>query len=260
MKSLKSKINSIFINVLGINLKTIKSLIYFPKFFKDFFLFLSQGGKINSIFPILSDYHDFAGNIFNQYFIQDLHVSKLIYKNRNNFDKHLDVGSRLDGFVSTLSVFSKVDVFDIRPLKVFSNNVKFIQKDFIKETKFDETRYKSISCLHSIEHFGLGRYSDKINKDGPIIGFKNLYSLLENKGFLYLSFPISSKPRVEFNAHRIFSQTVILEWISTLLINDLDLVSFDYIDDKLNLHINQNIEKKIEKLSFGCGIFTMRKK
>mgnify|MGYP000382217343 CR=1 FL=1 len=37
----------------------------------------------------------------------------------------------------------------------------------------------SVSCLHALEHFGLGRYGAPICYDGYFIGFKNITNLLD---------------------------------------------------------------------------------
>ena len=120
-------------------------------------------------------------------------------------------------------------------------------------------KYKSISCLHTIEHFGLGRYGDKINPNGHIIGFQNIYKLLDNDASLYLSFPVSNISRIEFNAHRVFNINDIFEWIKQLSIKDLKLISFDLIDDNSELFENQNINLISKNINFGCGIYHFKK-
>ena len=114
-------------HLFGINLRVLFSLYKFPKFIKDLITFKLYGGSINSIFPILYDYNDYAGNIKSQYFHQDLHVSSLIYQNKPI--NHIDVGSRIDGFVSNISVFMIVDVMDIRKLEIKKKNINFKRGD-----------------------------------------------------------------------------------------------------------------------------------
>ena len=65
-------------------------------------------------------------------------------------------------------------------------------------------KYESLSCLHVIEHIGLGRYGDQINPLGFINALENLSLLLQNNGILYLSHPCG-ETRVEFNGHYVFS-------------------------------------------------------
>ena len=55
------------------------------------------------------------------YFIQDIWAAQRIYKKKPN--EHIDIGSRVDGFVSHLMVFMKVKVIDIRPLSSKNKNL-----------------------------------------------------------------------------------------------------------------------------------------
>ena len=67
----------------------------------------------------------------------------------------------------------------------------------------------SISCLHAIEHFGLGRYGDPIHSQGYECGIANIAQLLTPGGRFYLSTPIGME-RVEFNANRVFDPRTII--------------------------------------------------
>ena len=71
----------------------------------------------------------------------------------------------------------------------------------------------SLSCLHTIEHFGLGRYGDPIDPAGYLKGLAQLKSMVAPGGMLYLSTPIGPQ-RIEFNAHRIFSPATVISWFS----------------------------------------------
>lgn len=62
-----------------------------------------------------------------------------------------------------------------------------------------------------MEHLGLGRYGDEIDPEGNLKGFANLVNLVSKNGLLYLSFPVSRNPRVEFNAHRVLSPKEIFD-------------------------------------------------
>ena len=66
-----------------------------------------------------------------------------------------------------------------------------------------------MSCLHVLEHFGLGRYGDPIDPNGYKTGFANLASLLRPGGRFYLSTPIG-RERVEFNANWVFDPATLL--------------------------------------------------
>ena len=89
----------------------------------------------------------------------------------------------------------------------------------------------SISCLHALEHFGLGRYGDKIDPDGHLKGFRNITKMLKTNGVFYFSVPMG-RQRIEFNAHRVFGMSYLLNWVSV----DYDIISFSYIENKGVLH------------------------
>ena len=116
----------------------------------------------------------------------------------------------------------------------------------------------SISCLHTIEHIGLGRYGDDIDPNGSKKGFQNLLNLLEDKGTLYISFPIGKLTSVHFNAHRIFHPREILTWTE----GKLDLIRFDLVDDHGDLHknVDLNVVERNFDFDYGCGIYTFQKK
>jgi hypothetical protein len=115
----------------------------------------------------------------------------------------------------------------------------------------------SISCLHAIEHFGLGRYGDNIDPNGHIKGFNNILDMLKAGGMLYISFPIGEKNSVQFNSQRIFEQNDIFLWAENPA--SLQLERFDYIDDDGKLHQLADIKSKIPNLKYGCGIYTFKK-
>ena len=69
----------------------------------------------------------------------------------------------------------------------------------------------SISSLHALEHFGLGRYGDKIDPYGYMKGITNITKVLKSKGIFYFSVPMG-KQRIEFNAHRIFNLRYLLKF------------------------------------------------
>lgn len=115
----------------------------------------------------------------------------------------------------------------------------------------------SLSCLHSLEHFGLGRYGDKISSTGYIKGFESMSKLIKKNGIFYLSVPIGCEI-IQFNSHRIFD----INTITQLVNNNFDIVDFSYVDDKGKFFKNQIdviLKNKNLQLKYGCGIFELRK-
>lgn len=158
---------------------------------------------------MLSEREDSSGTL-GAYFFQDLLVARWILEDRPR--RHLDVGSRIDGFLGHLAVFRDVEAIDIRPQPVTVANIRFHQMDLMAELPQNWVGCTdSLSCLHTIEHFGLGRYGDTINPLGHLRGLEQMKRLVEDGGLFYLSTPIGHE-RVEFNAHRVFSPKTVLSW------------------------------------------------
>jgi hypothetical protein len=167
---------------------------------------------------------------------------------------HVDVGSRLDGFVAHVASYRSIEVLDIRPVTKKVHNIVFHQFDLMNPDGKFEACCDSLSCLHTLEHLGLGRYNDPIMVDGYEKGFNALWSILKPGGVLYLSVPIG-KQRIEFNAHRVFAVNTIL----ALAEGKFNLLDFSYVDDGGSLHehitlTNDAIASSLD-CWYGCGIF-----
>ena len=212
---------------------------------------------IKKSFPCLYDKFGNAGNTYSHYFIQDLYVAQKIFN--NNPVKHVDIGSRVDGFVAHIASFREIELLDIRKMESSIPNIIFTQIDLMDEENVPTNFCDSISCLHALEHFGLGRYGDKIDPDGHLKGFHNITKMLKTNGIFYFSVPMG-RQRIEFNAHRVFGMPYLLNWVSV----DYDITSFSYIEDKGVLHRDVELVGEDVKSSFGCdcgcAIFELRKK
>jgi len=253
---LKSILRPFALKLLNLGFDSTKILSYkfYPRFRSDKSQWLKQGGMITRSFMFLSDYSDSAGNAKGHYFHQDLLVAKLI--NEHNPKRHIDIASRVDGFVAHVASFREIEVVDIRPLvKSEHVNIIFQQADLMSSHNLGET--DSLSCLHAIEHFGLGRYTDPIDVDGHNKGITNLVNLVSIGGRLYISFPIGQSDEVHFNAHRIFHPHTIFKHPS--ISKCMNLVRFDYVDDNGDLHPNSDVSDVDAETKYGCGIYTFEK-
>ena len=116
-------------------------------------------------------------------------VTRRIYI--NNPTKHIDVNSRIDGFVAHVVSFRQIEVIGFRPLSSEIPNVQFKQADLMKPIQNDAIDYcDPLSCLYVLELFGLCRYREPINNNGYLFGFNNLFHILNKDVILYLSVPI----------------------------------------------------------------------
>ncbi|MCS6287509.1 MAG: DUF268 domain-containing protein [Nitrospira sp.] len=209
-------------------------------------------------FPCLGERHAASGAAKGHYFHQDLLVARRIHSSVPH--THVDVGSRVDGFVAHVASFRQIHVIDIRPLPCTIPNIAFLQADMMQPI-IDGTLIDccdSLSCLHAIEHFGLGRYGDPINSNGHLLGLSNLHRILKSGGKLYFSVPIGPQ-RIEFNAHRVFSVSYLL----SLFESQYRIDSFSFIDDDGALHENATMSTNQVRTNFGCvygcGVFEMTK-
>lgn len=225
------------------------------RFYKTRQEFQQAGGVVSELMPIYKDYRKQAGTAIGHYFHQDLLVAGYVHK--ANPKRHIDIGSSIEGFVAHVASFRPIEVCDVRALSDTGHpNISFKQLDLMDSGTVEENACDSLSCLHAIEHFGLGRYGDPINPRGHLDGFRNLLKMLAADGTLYISFPIGNVDKVVFNAHRVFSPTSILNWQSEV---PIEIVKFSYVDDAGNLHREVGMDEVPPGLQYGCGIYSIVK-
>lgn len=208
---------------------------------------------------VIRDYYETAGVASGHYFHQDLFVAKEVL--RKNPIHHFDIGSRIDGFVSHVAVFRRIEIFDIRPLKSSEPNIVFHQLDIMNKREVAKIpKISSLSCLHTAEHFGLGRYGDSIDFDGWHVGIQNMTSLLESGGTFYFSTPVSDRQRVIFNTHRIFRPDFLMEYFS----KDFEIIKTVAVRDSGSLDLDADFSKSeflaTFKDTYACGIWVLKKK
>lgn len=237
-------------------------IIHFPSVISDLIKFRKLLGKnsefkLGNFYPITIDKRNQSGKISGAHFRHDLLVAKRIYKEKPQ--KHIDIGSRIDGFVAHVAVFREIEFFDIRPIESKIQNIIFEQADFISLPEDLHNYCDSVSSLNAIEHFGLGRYGDPIDPLGHVKAIRNIHKVLKPNGKFYFLVPIG-RQRIEFNAHRVFDICYLLD----LLQDKFDLVSFSYVDDKGDLFENFELVNEKIKANYGCyfgfGIFELIKK
>lgn len=196
-------------------------------------------------FPCLTEKNDQSGSAQGHYFMQDLLVASRIHE--LNPRRHVDVGSRVDGFVAHVASFREIEVLDIRPMDTRIPGVKFRQADLMKLDSELRGCTDSLSCLHTIEHFGLGRYGDPIDFDGFDKGLRNLHAILEPGGVFHFSTPIGPQ-RIEFNAHRVFSPRFLVDYFQP----DFEIRRFGYLDDTGGWHPEVQLDDPGFATDFGC--------
>jgi hypothetical protein len=205
---------------------------------------------IRNMRPMLTDRKAQAGYFNNIYFFQDIWAARKIHDIKPI--RHSDVGSSIEGFISHVLCFTSVEVIDIRPLQIDLSGLTFVQEDGTLLSRFADNSVASLSSLHAIEHFGLGRYGDPLDADAYLRAMRSLARVLMPGGRLYFSVPIGQQ-RVQFNSQRIFNPLTIIE-----VFKDLKLVSFSAVDD-IGAFIENARPEEFTKLNCGCGMFEFTK-
>lgn len=187
----------------------LKTIRYWPKYRRELADFKRMAKesrtslKFKNTFPVFVDYSKPVVN--KHYWFQDIYVAaKIIDAHRQNPDfHHIDIGSRLEGFITSLIAARVPLTFgDINLPKVFFPDVtaKFI--DLQKMTVEHFAAARSVSCLHVIEHLGLGKYGDALDPVGHRQIFADFGRVLAPGTKLYISSPISKDPGIVFNGGR----------------------------------------------------------
>ena len=151
---------------------------------------------------LLTDCIQEAGQVGQDYFLQDLWCAREIY--RSNVKTVYDIGSRIDGFIAHLLAMEvNVTLLDIRPFPHQVEGIRFIQANAMDLSTIPDNYMETVSGLCSFEHFGLGRYSDPIDYDGWKKALHSVKRKMKTGGMFYLSVPVGPKNKVVFNAHRV---------------------------------------------------------
>ena len=116
----------------------------------------------------------------------------------------------------------------------------------------------SLSCLHALEHFGLGRYGDPVDPKGYESGLRNMSRILRKGGYFYLSVPIGME-RVEFNANRVFDPRTIIDVAAANQLEIHTLMVFTADKGLRNVEITHDNLADISRFRYGLGIFTFIK-
>jgi SAM-dependent methyltransferase len=166
---------------------------------------------------------------------------------------HVDISSRIT-FNTILSAVVPITFCDYRPAKIKLPGLSCGKADLVK-LPFADGSIESLSCMHTVEHIGLGRYGDAIDPEGDLKAMRELARVLKPGGSLLFVVPVG-KPRIQFNAHRIYSYEMILEAFDGLRLAEFSLIPDDAID--VGMIVNATA-KDAARQSYGCGCFWFRK-
>jgi hypothetical protein len=229
----------------------LAGLLGLPRYISDWFGYFRMAGTSPGFmdsYPCLTD--RLSATPFDpHYFFQGAWLARKVAQAAPA--QHVDVSSSvmtiaaLSGFVDTVFV-------DYRPLQVSLQGLD-CRAGNITQLPFEDGSVNSLSCLHVIEHIGLGRYGDPLDPQGSLRAASELQRILSPGGELYLSTPVG-RERVCFNAHRVFAPDTVVS-----MFGEMELVSFSCVDDAGNL-VQDATLVSAHANEYACGLFHFRKR
>jgi len=256
---MKNKIK-VILKIIGIKniLLTLKSIPRYFDFFKDYKKFKNKYNTVNTTMKLRFEdlqpcIHDKTTTTpFDSHYI--FHTAWAARKLKDIAPNvHYDISSSLF-FVSIASAFTKIKFFDYRPADLQLSNLTSEHADLVN-LPFENESISSLSCMHVIEHIGLGRYGDPLDAEGDIKAVKEIKRVLSKDSNLLFVVPIGQS-RIMYNAHRIYSYKNIIDYFE-----GFELLEFSLIpdDDKGENIIYNATEKESNMQEYGCGLFHFRK-
>ena len=166
--------------------------------------------------------------------------------------RHIDISSSLN-FCTTVSAFIPTEFYDYRPAQINLNNLSCNQMNLLNLT-FEANSIESLSCMHVVEHVGLGRYGDPIDYNGDLKAVQEISRVVRSNGHLLFVVPVAGTPALEFNAHRIYSYSQIIQMFA-----EFDILEHALVTDQGDFLLNPDLSSyAVQK--YGCGCFWFRKK
>lgn len=200
-------------------------------------------------FPCLND--NTAETGFDPHYV--LHTSwaaRVLAKTKPKV--HVSFGDSLY-FVGMASAFVPVTFCDIRKSGLPFRDIKEDRADLTSLPPSWTGTLQSVSCMHVLEHIGLGRYGDALDASGDRKAAAELARVLAPGGQLLMVVPMEDPPRVCFNAHRLYSYSQVMD-----LFSDLSLQAFTLITNEGQFFENAD-PGSIKGHKYSCGCFRYTK-
>lgn len=226
-------------------IRYLKHFIQFNKFNDGRFILSLKNKQIE--INDWSNTHDFD----HHYVYHTAWASRILYTEKP--EKHIDISSDIR-FSSLVSTFIKTEYYDIRKLKIELSGLITGVADLV-DLPFQSESISSLSCMHVVEHCGLGRYGDVLDPKADLKAINELIRVLKPEGKLYFVVPVASEPRINFNAHRVYSHKQVMDYFSELKLIEFSLIPDDYRDGTLIRNPSSIILNK-QKYGCGCYLFT----
>jgi len=201
--------------------------------------------------PILNE--DTASTPFDEQYLYHINWALKKISTRMN-PLHIDFSSSLN-FISPATLLTNVIYYDYRPPNLTLSNLSCFKTDLSEYDTSIQPQH-SVSCMHVVEHIGLGRYGDRIDPNGDLKAIDNLARYVAAKGTLLFVVPVG-RPAVYFNAHRVYSPKDIVRYFSNFFL----LKEFYFIPSNLcDKPVVTSDLDLADKFQYACGCFEFERK
>lgn len=175
--------------------------------------------EVEDVFPCLNEKTETTH--FDAHYVY--HTAWAARKVREwNPREHVDVSSSLY-FAGLVSAFVPLKFLDYRPAGLGLSGLEETRGDLM-HLPLANGSVSSLSCMHVVEHVGLGRYGDALDPMGDIKAAMELQRVLAESGRLFFVVPVGAS-RIFFNAHRVYRPEQVLGMFPALRLKSFSLVT-----------------------------------
>lgn len=230
-----------------------------PKYLADFLRFRTlakvaglPGPSLSRIRPITDEATKETG--FDTHYVYHTGWATQVLA-RTKPARHIDIGSSLY-FVTNAAAICPITHYDYRPPKLAMPGINVGAADLLN-LSFADNSIASLSCMHVVEHVGLGRYGDTLDPAGDRRACAELARVLAPGGQLLFVTPVGQEA-IQFNAHRVYSYAGVLALFPGLKLKEFALIT-DKRDPEGAVFVPNADPARVANQRYGCGCFVFEK-
>lgn len=219
----------------------------------DFFRFWRASGNDKrfpsvELYPFLDGKNISSIPFDRHYLFHPAWAARILAK--ENPPCHVDISS-IVSFSTMISAFIPTTYYEYNPADLHLSGLTLGQADLLN-LPFATNSIASLSCMHVLEHVGLGRYGDLVDPEGDLKAACELYRVLKPGGNLLVVVPVSDSPRIEFNAHRIYDYHLVLKMFPSADLKEFSLISGPPKPSKIQSFVGS---EALVGERYACGCF-----